>query len=150
VSPRADPQPADPQATEPSPAGTGAGAALAGALARKSGAQARPGQDAMCAAVEAALGGAGLVVTGEGRLDATSFEGKVVGGALEWAEAEGVPARAVVAGQVAAGTDLPDGVLTLALTDRVWQAEESLSRAGILVEEAAVEVGRWAEERLRG
>ncbi|MGH8993139.1 MAG: glycerate kinase, partial [Acidimicrobiia bacterium] len=97
-----------------------------------------------------ALAGVDLVVTGEGRLDASSFEGKVVGGALEWAEAEGVPARAVVAGQIVAGTDVPEGVLSLALTDRVWQAEESLSRAGILVEEAAVEVGRWALGRFRG
>ncbi|MGH9041607.1 MAG: ATP-dependent DNA helicase [Acidimicrobiia bacterium] len=48
-----------------------AGAALTGALARKPGAQARPGQDAMCVAVEAALAGAGHLLveapTGTGK-----------------------------------------------------------------------------------
>ena len=39
-------------------------------------------------------------------------------------------------------------MLTLALTDRVWQAGEALTRAAVLVEEAGVEVGRWARERL--
>ena len=128
----------------------GAAGGLAGGLAAL-GARLEIGFDvvARTCGLEAALAGAGLVVTGEGRLDATSFEGKVVGGALEWAEAEGVRARAVVAGQIAEGTAPPDGVLVLALTDRVWQAEEAMTRAEILLEEAAVEVGRWAEERLR-
>ena len=49
-----------------------------------------------------ALEGVDLVVTGEGRLDATSFEGKVVGGVLEWAGDAGVPHVAVIAGQVTA------------------------------------------------
>ncbi|HCV37051.1 MAG: glycerate kinase [Acidimicrobiales bacterium] len=44
--------------------------------------------------------GADLVVTGEGRLDSTSFEGKVVGGVANHADAAGVPLL-VVAGQVA-------------------------------------------------
>jgi glycerate 2-kinase len=129
----------------------GAAGGLAGGLAAL-GARLEPGFEvvARTCRLEAALAGAGLVVTGEGRVDASSFEGKVVGGALEWAEAEGIPARAVVAGQVATGTDLPEGVLTLALTDRVWQAGEAFARAEVLVEEAAVEVGRWARERLRG
>ena len=39
---------------------------------------------------------ADLVVTGEGRLDATSFTGKVVGGVAELARAAGVPVLAVV------------------------------------------------------
>ena len=47
---------------------------------------ARPG-------LKTALDGVDLVVTGEGRLDATSFEGKVVGGVLEWATDAGVAAR---------------------------------------------------------
>jgi glycerate kinase len=128
---------------------TGAAGGLAGGLAAL-GARLEPGFEvvARICGMEGALAGADLVVTGEGRLDATSFEGKVVGGVLEWAEAEGVRARAVVAGQIAPGTDLPEGVLTLALTDRVWQAGEALTRAAVLVEEAGVEVGRWARERL--
>jgi glycerate kinase len=43
--------------------------------------------------------GADLVVTGEGFLDAESFDGKVVGGVVEMAAEHGVPAL-VVAGQV--------------------------------------------------
>jgi len=45
------------------------------------------------------LEGAGLVVTGEGFLDAESFRGKVVGGVLSYAVDLGVPALVVV-GQV--------------------------------------------------
>ena len=46
-----------------------------------------------------ALEGADLVVTGEGFVDAQSFEGKVVGGVAERAAAAGVPLL-VVAGEV--------------------------------------------------
>ncbi|MGH8972752.1 MAG: glycerate kinase family protein [Acidimicrobiia bacterium] len=129
----------------------GAAGGLAGGLAAL-GARLEPGFDvvARTCGLEAALAGAGLVVTGEGRLDATSFGGKVVGGVLEWAEAEEIGARVVVAGQIAPGTEVPEDVLALALTDRVWQPEEALSRAAVLLEEAAVEAGHWARERLSG
>ena len=43
-----------------------------------------------------------LVVTGEGKLDATSFDGKTVGGVLDLAADAGVPNVAVIAGQVTA------------------------------------------------
>lgn len=107
---------------------------------------------ARASGLEAALIGVDLVVTGEGRLDAFSLAGKVCGGVLEWAEAEGVAQRAVVVGQVAddvAGLVPPD-VLVLSLADRVWQAGEAFTRAAVLVEEAAVEAGRWARDRLGG
>jgi hypothetical protein len=39
-------------------------------------------------------------------------------------------------------------VLVLSLVDRVWQAGEAWARAGLLAEEAGVEVARWALERL--
>ena len=82
------------------------------------------------------------MVTGEGRLDATSFAGKVVGGVLEWAADAGVPHVAVIAGQVtddareemARATPTPQ---LLALTDRVWQSGEAFARTAVLVEEAA-------------
>lgn len=125
----------------------GAAGGLAGGLASL-GARLEPGFDAVARAVglESALAGADLVVTGEGRLDATSFGGKVPGGVLEYAEAEGVPHRALIVGQVAADSTglVPGDVLVLALTDRVWQAGEAYGRAAVLVEEAAVEAGRWA------
>ena len=120
------------------------------------GARLEPGFDvvARAAGFDAALDGVDLVVTGEGRFDRTSLDGKVSGGVLEWAASEGVRHRAVVAGQVAdeLKTDesdpVLDDVLVLALVDRVWQAGEAWGRAGLLAEEAAVEVGRWALQRL--
>jgi glycerate kinase len=127
--------------------GAGAAGGLAGGLAAI-GAELEPGFDVVAGAagLESALEGADLVVTGEGRLDATSFDGKVVGGVLEWAADAGVPHVAVVAGQVAPeGRDelaLHAGVELFALTDRVWQAGEAFAQAAVLVEEATLEAGR--------
>jgi len=130
-------------------ASAGAAGGLAGGLAAI-GAQLVPGFEAVAEAVglETALEGASLVVTGEGKLDASSLEGKVVGGVLAWAAELGVPHVAVIAGQVtdearaALGDRVDAGVL--ALTDRVWRAGESYQRAALLLEEAAVEAGRAA------
>jgi glycerate kinase len=127
--------------------GAGAAGGLAGGLAAI-GAELEPGFDVVAGAagLETALEGVDLVVTGEGRLDASSFDGKVVGGVLEWATDAGIPHLAVVAGQVAAeGRDelaLHAGARLLALTDRVWQAGEAFARAATLVEEATLEAGR--------
>lgn len=128
--------------------GAGAAGGLAGGLAAL-GARLEPGFDVVADAVglDGALDGATLAVTGEGRLDETSFAGKVVGGVLAWAADEGVAHRAVIAGQVTAAAREEaerDGVHVLALTDRVWQAGEAFARAALLVEEAATEAGRAA------
>jgi glycerate 2-kinase len=129
--------------------GGGAAGGLAGGLAAV-GATLEPGFDvvAHAAGLDDALDRVDLVVTGEGKLDATSFEGKVVGGVLDWAGEQGVSRRAVIAGQVTPeGRDelsVRGDVHLLALTDRVWQAGEAFSRAATLVEEAAVEAGRHA------
>ena len=66
--------------------GAGAAGGLAGGLAAL-GAVLVPGFDVVAGAVglSSRLSGADLVVTGEGRLDATSFDGKVVGRVLELA-----------------------------------------------------------------
>src|SRR5689334_12506651 len=120
---------------------------LAGGLAAI-GARLEPGFEvvARAAGFEDALAGVDLVVTGEGKVDMTSLDGKVVGGVLEWAAEEGVPNRAVVAGQVTPEAREEISVLgavdVFALTDRVWQAGEAFARAGLLVEEAAIELGR--------
>ena len=124
----------------------GAAGGLAGGLAAL-GAKLEPGFDVVAAAAGLgdALERASLVITGEGRLDATSLEGKVVGGALEWADEHGVEHRGVIAGQVDADPRAQleaRGVLVLALTDRVWQASETFTRAALLVEEAALECAR--------
>lgn len=131
--------------------GAGAAGGLGGGLAAI-GAKLRPGFEIVAEELGFAdvLADAAVVVTGEGRFDATSFEGKVVGCVLAWAENEGVPHLCVIAGQVAPGIvdELPqkvgEGVLVLALTDRVWQSGEAFTRAPLLVEESAAEAGRWA------
>ena len=107
-------------------AGRGAAGGLAGGLAAI-GAHLEPGFDVVAdaAGLEDALDDVELVVTGEGKLDATSFDGKTVGGVLDWASDAGVPHLAVIAGQVTpeAREELAvrPGVQVLALTDRVWQ-----------------------------
>lgn len=136
--------------------GAGAAGGLAGGLAAI-GARLAPGFDVVADAVglESALDGADLAVTGEGRLDVSSLEGKVVGGVLEWCADLDVARVAVIAGQVteAAREALAaahEGVRVDALTDRVWEEREALERAALILEEAAVEVGRWALDGARG
>jgi glycerate kinase len=128
--------------------GAGAAGGLAGGLAAI-GAHLEPGFDVVATAVgldRALDDDVDLVVTGEGRFDATSFAGKVVGGVLEWSADSGVPHVAVIAGQVTPEAREEMAVHAsaqlLALTDRVWQSAETFSRTAVLVEEAALEVGR--------
>ncbi|SOE03847.1 glycerate kinase [Blastococcus haudaquaticus] len=90
--------------------GSGAAGGLGGALAAL-GARLVPGFELVAAhtGLADAVRAADAVVTGEGKLDAESFNGKVVGGVLALAEQHGVPALVVagavdqeVAGRVAA------------------------------------------------
>lgn len=80
--------------------GAGAAGGTAWGFARYWGARIQSGADtiAVLTGFDSALEGADLVITGEGRFDATSRAGKVVGGVLERASVAGV-AVAVVAGQ---------------------------------------------------
>ncbi len=77
--------------------GTGAAGGLAGGLAAL-GAQLVPGFELVAERLELAerVGRADLVVTGEGRLDRQSFDGKAVGGVVGLARAAGVPYLVVV------------------------------------------------------
>jgi glycerate kinase len=81
-------------------AGSGAAGGLGGGLAAL-GARLVPGFDVIANAVQLQerMAGASLVITGEGRLDATSFEGKVVGRIIRAAHDQDVPV-AVIAGSV--------------------------------------------------
>ena len=94
---------------------TGAGAAggLAGGLAAL-GAELAPGFELVAGHVglERALDSAGLVVTAEGKLDATSFDGKVVGGVVEACARRGVPVL-VIAGSIDRGTACPVPAVSL-------------------------------------
>lgn len=128
--------------------GSGAAGGLAGGLAAL-GARLEPGFQVVADAVrlDELLAGAELVVTGEGRVDATSLAGKVVGGVLDLAEELGVARRAVIAGEVTddARRALEGrGAIVLALVDRVVDPPESFTRAAVLLEEAAIEVVRRA------
>lgn len=89
--------------------GSGAAGGLAGGLAA-AGAVLVDGFDLVADAIGLAerIAAADLVVTGEGLLDAESFDGKAVGGVVELATGAGVPVL-IVAGDVAAG-ELPEGL----------------------------------------
>ena len=83
--------------------GGGAAGGLAGGLAAL-GAVLVPGFDVVAEALglEELIGGADLVVTGEGFLDDQSFAGKAVGGVVDMAADAGVPVL-VVAGEILEG-----------------------------------------------
>jgi glycerate kinase len=99
-------------------AGAGAAGGLAGGLVAVGG-RIESGFELLAEHVrlDEALDGAALVITGEGFLDAGSFEGKVVGGVHRWAEAADVPVAAIV-GQRDAAVDLPADFEVRSLTDR--------------------------------
>jgi glycerate kinase len=75
----------------------------------------------------AAAASADLVITGEGRFDATSTGGKVVGNVLELADARGIPA-AVIAGSLATAPVTPAGrdVWSLGLVELAGTLERAL------------------------
>jgi glycerate kinase len=128
--------------------GAGAAGGLAGGLAAI-GARLEPGFEivAHAAGLDDLLDDVDLIVTGEGKTDAASFDGKVVGGVLEWAAELGIEHRAVIAGQITdeAREELSVlGARGYALVDRVWQSGEAFSRAELLLEEAALEAARAA------
>jgi len=125
--------------------GAGAAGGLAGGLAA-AGATLQRGFElvAELAQLDAALAGSDLVVTGEGRLDETSFAGKVVGGVAERAGQHGLQAIAVV-GDAAGGGN---GTLeVISLTER-FGPERALSATAECVAAAVTErLRRYALER---
>jgi glycerate kinase len=109
---------------------------LAGGLAA-AGALLVPGFVVVAEALSLAerIAAADLVVTGEGTLDAESFEGKAAGGVVDLAIAAGVPVL-VVAGDVLAG-ELPELPATVAVVSLVarFGRERALSDPAGCVEE---------------
>jgi glycerate 2-kinase len=86
----------------------------------------------------ASIDGADLVITGEGRFDATSLRGKVVSGVARRAQEAGVPC-VVIAGQAQIGSRdaAANGI------DEVWSVAEQLGSA-----EAALAAGAEGVRRL--
>jgi len=108
--------------------GSGAGGGLAGGLAAL-GAELVPGAPLVADLVglPELLASASLVVTGEGRFDATSLAGKVVGTVLDLAGAHQVPV-VVVAGAVA---DQPDHEALAGLVDLSATCGEGTARTDL-------------------
>jgi glycerate kinase len=115
--------------------GSGAAGGLAGGLAA-AGAVLVPGFDVVADALSLAerIAAADLVVTGEGTLDAESFQG-AVGGVVDLATAAGV-AVLVVAGDVVAGElpELPPSVQIVSLVARFGRERAVADPAGCVEE----------------
>ncbi|MCY4037768.1 MAG: glycerate kinase [bacterium] len=97
--------------------GSGAAGGLAGGLACV-GAELCNGFELLAGEVDlyGRIEQADLVVTGEGAFDATSLQGKVIGGVFDMAAAAGVPVLAVVG--TAHGSSAPAGGKLVSLSDR--------------------------------
>jgi glycerate kinase len=124
--------------------GAGAAGGLGFGLMAFTGAAVLPGIDVVMKAVgfERKLAGCGLVLTGEGRLDAQTAYGKTVTGVARVAGGHGIPVLAL-AGEVAEGAEQ---LRELGVTALIGIArgpislEESLRRAGELLERASYEL----------
>jgi len=117
-------------------AGSGAAGGLAGGLAA-AGADLVPGFDVVADALSLAerIAGADLVITGEGTVDAESFEGKAVGGVVDLATTAGVPVL-IVAGEILAGElpELPASVQMVSLVARFGRERALADVAGCVAE----------------
>jgi glycerate 2-kinase len=120
--------------------GAGAAGGLAGGLAAL-GATLRSGFEVVAGTVglREQLATADLVVTGEGKLDASSLNGKVVGGVLRMATAP----VAVIAGCV----DVELDIHVSSLTERAGSPERAMREAAALVRSAASELATMAAHR---
>ncbi len=123
--------------------GGGAAGGLAGGLAAV-GAQLVPGFELVADEVDldGHLEHADLAITGEGFLDSQSFDGKVVGGVVEYAEAAGVPVLAVV-GEVFDDETVSGRMPVISLTAR-FGAERARGDTLACIEEV---VGEHLAER---
>jgi len=130
--------------------GAGAAGGLAGGLAAL-GAVLVPGFEVVAAAVGLAdrVARADVVVTGEGRLDATSWSGKVVGSVLTAASSAGVPVLVVVGGLGPGGLNgisAPE-VVVRSLSDRFGEPRalaDPASCVEVVVADALGGLAGWA------
>jgi glycerate 2-kinase len=132
----------------------GAGGGLAGGLAVL-GAELDSGFEvvARLSALESLLRRADAVITGEGRLDATSLEGKVVDRVLRATERPSVRFRAVVAGSaepLIAASLQQRGVRIVTLVELAGGSDEAFSAAERLAMAAGRSLARSSEELAAG
>jgi glycerate 2-kinase len=120
--------------------GAGAAGGLAGGLAAL-GAELVPGCELVAGrlGLAGALAGAELVITGEGRLDRTSFAGKVVGGVLALCAAQSVPVL-VVAGEIEPGLACP--APTISLVERFGRRRALAEPAECIADAVADAIGK--------
>jgi glycerate kinase len=124
--------------------GAGAAGGLGFGLMSFCGASVRPGFDVVAdfVGLKTAIERSDVVITGEGRLDEQTLEGKVPAGVARLAHEFGKRVFAIVGsgGESPAVRDLFDGLYVLA-RDQIT-SEESISRAGELLRERARELAR--------
>lgn len=123
--------------------GAGAAGGLAGGLAAI-GAELVPGFEVVAEAtrLDQMLEDAEIVLTGEGRLDAASLEGKVVGNVIELAREYAVAHCGVIVGRVDPNVELAPDIAVSDLMGRAFDEEDAFTRAELLTEEAALDLGR--------
>lgn len=122
----------------------GAGGGLAGGLYSFAGAQVLPGAEFVLDLIrfDRHLAKADLVLTGEGRYDATSVAGKLTGAVAERAAALGIPA-AIIAGTIdLPGVDLPGNASLFAIARGSAGLQGMLRGAPSLVACASKSVAR--------
>lgn len=124
-------------------AGAGAAGGLGAALLAFCNAAIRPGITAVLDVIgfDQALSGAGLILTGEGRIDAQTANGKVPVGVAERAKAHspGIPVIAI-AGGLGEGAEavFAHGIdAILPIVDEAMPLEQAILQAGTLLEKAA-------------
>jgi glycerate kinase len=134
----------------PNDPGTGAGGGIPFGVAICTGARLRHGPPALLDLVDftAAIANADLVWTGEGRVDATTAEGKLVSEVLQRAQQQGRSVT-IFAGQVQPGAEsaLAPGDL-VSLSGPQVTVERSMADAEPLLEIAAESwLGNWIEKK---
>lgn len=129
---------------QPAQPGAGAAGGTGYGLAAAWGAELLPGsaEIARIAGLDAALAGAGLVITGEGRYDQTSGTGKVVGAVVAAAGRAGVPA-ALVAGAIG-GPPVPALHRAVALAELAGSPAAAMAQPARWLRQAGGELAGWA------
>lgn len=126
--------------------GAGAAGGMGAAALAFLGAELKPGIEIILEAAQfdQELHGASLVITGEGRVDAQTLQGKVINGVLKSARAHRVPAVVLAGGIEPEGYALLDhgAAAVLSIVDRPMSLAEAQARASELLERAAEQVMR--------